>query len=108
MTRDRDAIIKLLKSWAGDHSDEYAIIDPTTGEVGVIATGQYLSDLIRTTDIDLDLLDLLDRLDIYLELRKKPKNPDGLHCVKCGDFYMFAESNQPDGALICYSCRQHH
>lgn len=30
----------------------------------------------------------------------------GLCCVVCGDFYEYAEPNQPDGALICFSCKQ--
>lgn len=32
--------------------------------------------------------------------------PDGICCKKCHELYMFAESNQEDGTLICYSCRQ--
>ena len=30
---------------------------------------------------------------------------DGMNCNKCRNFYQYAESNQPDGTLICYSCR---
>lgn len=30
---------------------------------------------------------------------------DGMPCVKCKDFFFMAEANQPDGTLICYSCR---
>lgn len=31
---------------------------------------------------------------------------DGLPCKKCHEFFSYAESNQEDGTLICYSCRQ--
>ena len=30
---------------------------------------------------------------------------DGKTCVLCGEFYQYAEANQPDGALICFPCR---
>jgi hypothetical protein len=29
----------------------------------------------------------------------------GLPCRKCEIFFDYAESNQPDGSLVCYSCR---
>lgn len=31
---------------------------------------------------------------------------NGCTCVKCGELYPQAEPNQPDGTLICYSCRR--
>lgn len=30
---------------------------------------------------------------------------DGLSCSNCGEFHQMASPNQPDGTLICYSCR---
>lgn len=30
---------------------------------------------------------------------------DGISCRKCTNFYKYAEPNQPDGTLICWSCR---
>lgn len=33
---------------------------------------------------------------------------DGLNCSKCGEFYEMAESNQPGGTLICFTCRTYH
>lgn len=30
---------------------------------------------------------------------------DGLFCKSCREFYQFAEPNQSDGSLICFSCR---
>lgn len=30
---------------------------------------------------------------------------NGLNCMKCNEHYPWAESNQPDGRLLCYSCR---
>ena len=35
----------------------------------------------------------------------KSQFPDGCTCVKCGDFYQYAEPNQSDGTLVCYRCR---
>jgi translation elongation factor P/translation initiation factor 5A len=31
---------------------------------------------------------------------------DGMACKVCKEFYPYAEGNQEDGTLICYSCRQ--
>ena len=31
--------------------------------------------------------------------------PDGLNCRKCQDHFPWAEPNQNDGTLICFSCR---
>lgn len=33
------------------------------------------------------------------------KKSEGLNCKKCNDYYPYAEPNQQDGSLICYSCR---
>ena len=30
----------------------------------------------------------------------------GRSCMKCNEFYSYAEDNQPNGGMICYSCRQ--
>ena len=30
---------------------------------------------------------------------------DGMNCAKCREFHHMAEPNQPDGTLICWSCR---
>jgi hypothetical protein len=31
---------------------------------------------------------------------------DGISCKICREFFRYAEANQEDGSLICYSCRQ--
>jgi hypothetical protein len=31
---------------------------------------------------------------------------DGMHCNKCDDYFEKAESNQADGTMTCWSCRQ--
>jgi len=31
---------------------------------------------------------------------------DGTHCDRCSKFCPYAEANEPDGTLICYSCRE--
>lgn len=31
---------------------------------------------------------------------------DGCFCARCYEFYDMAEPNQPDGSLLCWSCRQ--
>jgi len=32
-------------------------------------------------------------------------NSDGMNCSFCKEHYPYAEANQPDGTLKCYSCR---
>jgi hypothetical protein len=32
---------------------------------------------------------------------------DGLRCKECDSFYSMSTSNQPDGTLICWSCRKY-
>ena len=34
------------------------------------------------------------------------KKEAGCKCARCKEFIQYAEPNQPDGTLICYSCRQ--
>jgi hypothetical protein len=36
---------------------------------------------------------------------REPGEMDGCVCNKCHNFYPYAEPNQEDGTLICYSCR---
>ncbi len=31
---------------------------------------------------------------------------DGMSCAICKEFYRYSQANQPDGTLICFSCRQ--
>jgi len=35
----------------------------------------------------------------------KKDDRDGCDCVKCKQFFEFAEPNQEDGTLICWACR---
>lgn len=30
---------------------------------------------------------------------------EGMNCANCGEYHRWAEPNQEDGTLICYSCR---
>jgi formylmethanofuran dehydrogenase subunit E len=30
----------------------------------------------------------------------------GRTCMKCNEFNQYAEDNQPNGGMICFSCRQ--
>lgn len=39
------------------------------------------------------------------EVAAKKENKDGCNCKKCKEFYPYAEPNQDDGTLVCYSCR---
>lgn len=44
--------------------------------------------------------------DLAVPVEKKKINKDGCRCRKCKEFYPYAQANQEDGTLICYSCRK--
>lgn len=106
MNRDRLKLAQVIKAWAQEHDYNYQIIDPEPTDKGLNNTAGYLSWLIKESDSNLNLMDLLDRLEVFVDNVRKRKHPDGMFCQKCQSFYEFAESNQSDGTLICYSCRQ--
>ncbi len=103
MTRQRRMLEQLVKSWAQDHTAAYTIADPDSTEEGLKNTGGYLTWVVREGHANIDLLSLLDRLDVFLETKRR--HPDGMFCKRCQVFYQYAESNQDDGSMICYSCR---
>jgi len=105
-TRDRRLLEQLIKQWAQDHTTDFTIADYSTTEEGMINTQCWFSWLIQEKMCSVDLLSLADRIELFLESCRKRRQPDGLICQKCKNFYEFAEPNQPDGSLICYSCRQ--
>lgn len=103
-TRDRHLLEQLVKTWAQDHTDGYVIADPEPSDKGIERTGGFLTWLVQERLATLDLLSLVDHLEYFL-IKKRRKGLDGLFCRKCQNFYEFAEPNQKDGSLICYSCR---
>ena len=105
MTRERNVLSQILKSWAQEHNNNYQIASPDLGDGGVDATSLSLTGLVKHTDAILDLVGLLDRLEVYVRNVKNKKFPDGFFCKQCGEYYRMAEPNQQDGSLICYSCR---
>lgn len=105
MTKERNVLAQILKSWAQDHDHGYQIESPEFGDDGVDATSVFFTGLIKHTDANIDLLSLLDRLEFYILNIKRKNYPDGMFCRKCQSFYKYAEPNQPDGTLLCYSCR---
>lgn len=106
MTKERNVLAQILKSWAQEHDPTLVIASPEPGDQGVQETSAFLSWTVKEKEeVNIDLLSLLDRLEFYyLNLRRK-NYPDGMFCRKCRSFYKYAEPNQPDGTLLCYSCR---
>lgn len=43
--------------------------------------------------------------NLSLDFSEKKTYPNGCICKKCNELYPFAEPNQIDETLICYSCR---
>ena len=104
MTRQRNLIEQLLKSWAADHCDAFTIADYQLTEEAMKTTQGHFSWVVKEGHANIDLLGLADRLEMFLHSQKQRRNPDGMICQKCKNFYQFAEGNQTDGSLICYSC----
>ena len=105
MLKDRDVLSKILKSWAQEHDPTLQINSPKIGDDGVEETSEYLTWTLKNTDVHIDLVNLLDRLEFYVDNIHRKRHPDGMFCRHCQAFYQYAESNQPDGTLLCYACR---
>lgn len=106
MNRDRQALALLIKNWAQDHNLDYQIKDIESTDQAMRNTSGFFTWLIENKESKfngIDLLQLLDRLEIFME--RKDNRPDGMFCKNCQIFYHFAEPNQSDGTLLCYSCR---
>lgn len=105
MSKERHVLAQILKSWAQEHDHNFVISSTTPDDKGVEETGAFLSWLIKNTEANIDLVSLLDRLELYYLNLKSKKHPDGMFCRRCQSFYKYAEPNQSDGTLLCYSCR---
>jgi hypothetical protein len=105
VTRDRRLLEQIIKQWAQDHTAEYEIADYEATEEALERTQGHFTWCVQEGHVTIDLLSLADRLELFLENRRKRKHPDGMLCSKCKSFYEFAEPNQSDGSMICYSCR---
>lgn len=104
-TRERRILEQLIKEWAQDHTTEYMIADYTANDEGMENTQGYFTWLVQEKRAHIDLLALADRIELWLQSKRRQKQPDGMICQKCQVFYEFAEPNQKDGSLVCYSCR---
>jgi len=51
------------------------------------------------------LMDAAAKREAATEAVKQPIG-DGCFCKTCKEWYPYAEPNQTDGSLICYSCRK--
>lgn len=107
ITRERRLLEQIIKQWAQDHAPEYQIADYTPTTDALQLTGGHLAWTIQEGHVNsLDLLALADRIEFSLRNRRERNHPDGMVCDKCKTFYEFAEPNQVDGSMICYSCRK--
>lgn len=74
----------------------------------------YLKDAIRIDEYNFDDLGVHPRFiedeTIFVPdkmIYKVSARLDGCHCDQCDEFYSYAEPNQPNGTLICFSCRNY-
>lgn len=107
LNKDRMILSKIIKSWAQDHDKNYQIDDPDPTDQGVANTAAFLSWILQENKSCVDLVALLDRLELFFSAQKRSQLSKGMSCKKCKSFCDFAEPNQEDGTLLCYSCRNH-
>jgi len=72
----------------------------------------YLDGTKEITNIDVRVLKInskfLGSKMLYIEtalVGKVKKTLDGMTCSSCLQYYDYAAPNQPDGTLVCFSCR---
>lgn len=106
ITRDRRLLEQILKQWAQDHTVDYIIADYSTNNEALETTQNNLNWVVKNDHASVDLFALANKMEEFIESRRKRQDPDGLICQRCKVFYDFAEANQPDGSLICYVCRK--
>ena len=106
MTRDRNQLSALIKQWAQSHSANWQIDNPDLTDQGMQSASHALDWVLKQGYANLDLLSLLNILEKFLQNKKNQGATDGMFCKNCKQFISFAEPNQPDGSLICYTCRQ--
>ena len=82
--------------------DVYKIIRVDSDKIVVTIDG-------TSATFDIEIGDAKDSFDIGLWKPLAAPQPvahkDGMDCCKCKKFFEFAESNQDDGTMICWSCR---
>ena len=105
MTRERKLLEQLVKAWAQNHTDSFTIADYDTTDQAIANTSGYFTWVIREGHANIDLMSLVDQIELFLDSRRRHKYADGMYCVNCGNFHEYAEPNQEDGSMICYSCR---
>lgn len=105
VTRERRLLEQIIKSWAQDHTEAFTIADFSNTDEAMDNTSGYLTWVVREGHCNLDLTALADRIELFMQNRRKRSFADGMRCQKCKTFYEYAEPNQEDGSMICYSCR---
>lgn len=104
MTKDRRLLEQLIKRWAQDHTAEYTVANYAPTREALESTQGYFTYVVQE-GVHINLVDLADRIESFLESRRNRRSPDGMICQKCKSFYDYAEPNQEDGSMICYTCR---
>jgi formylmethanofuran dehydrogenase subunit E len=104
MSKDRLLLAELIRSWAQSHSKTYTV-GATEEDDDLRLASSNFSWIIREMELNIDLVSLLNMLEVYVEDIRQRRKLDGMFCCKCQQFYDFAEANQEDGSMICYSCR---
>lgn len=73
-----------------------------------VLKGTVVADQYRIKNLGIDKRFLNENIILIPEnmVANVQAKLDGMACKICKEFFPFAEGNQPDGTLICYSCRQ--
>jgi hypothetical protein len=100
--RDYDEI-KSFVIVAADDNGYYIFVPHYYLIKGTFVLDQYASRVldINPKYIGDDIILILENMVAFVESKL-----DGIACKICKEFFSYAASNQPDGTMICFSCRE--
>lgn len=105
ISKERNLAINLVYSWSQEHTDKWVIVRDAQSDDAITQVASDLSYVFQTEKVRVDLLSLVDRLELLLRNKMVQGKSSGCKCTRCKQWYDMAIPNQPDGTLLCYTCR---
>lgn len=75
----------------------------------ILIKGTLIADQYRCKQLNIDRRYLNENICFIQQgqIYKVNMILDGMKCCKCQEFYEMSASNQPDGTLICWNCKNY-
>jgi hypothetical protein len=100
-----DFDFKYIFDIASQYDQGYMVYVPATlhlKDVIVVTASNCFDFNLSKKFIGSSVYYITDYRIVYLH-----RKMDGMSCASCGEFYPMANSNQPDGTLKCWNCRNY-